>query len=145
MAVIIAGMGGGTGTGAAPIIADLAHDAGILTVGIVTKPFRFEGANRRKQAEAGIASLSDKVDSLIIIPNDRLKYATDQKITFANAFGIANDVLKRAVSAIYGYTTAKGTRSDENGMPDVKKRGTNNEFKKTDENAGSRNGHGKGC
>ena len=136
---------GGTGTGAAPIIADLAHDAGILTVGIVTKPFRFEGANRRKQAEAGIASLSDKVDSLIIIPNDHLKYATDQKITFANAFGIANDVLKRAVSAIYGYTTAKGTRSDENGMPDVKKRGTHNEFKKTGENAGSRNGHGKGC
>lgn len=136
---------GGTGTGAAPIIADLAHDAGILTVGIVTKPFRFEGANRRKQAEAGIASLSDKVDSLIIIPNDRLKYATDQKITFANAFGIANDVLKRAVSAIYGYTTAKGTRSDENGMPDVKKRGTHNEFKKTGENAGSQNGHGKGC
>ena len=145
MAVIIAGMGGGTGTGAAPIIADLAHDAGILTVGIVTKPFRFEGANRRKQAEAGIASLSDKVDSLIIVPHDHLKYATDQKITFANAFGIASDVLKRAVSAIYGYTTAKGTRSDENGMPDVKKRGTHNEFKKTGENAGSRNGHGKGC
>ena len=145
MAVIIAGMGGGTGTGAAPIIADLAHDAGILTVGIVTKPVRFEGANRRKQAEAGIASLSDKVDSLIIIPNNHLKYATDQKITFANAFGIASDVLKRAVSAIYGYTTAKGTRSDENGMPDVKKRGTHNEFKKTGENAGSRNGHGKGC
>ena len=68
---------GGTGTGAAPIIADLAHDAGI-----VTKPFRFEGANSRKQAEAGIAYLSDKVDSLIIIPNDRLKYVTDQKITF---------------------------------------------------------------
>lgn len=73
MTVIIAGMGGGTGTGAAPIIADLAHEAGLLTVGIVTKPFRFEGANRRKQAEDGIASLFDKVDSLIIIPNDRLK------------------------------------------------------------------------
>ena len=95
-----AGMGGGTGTGAAPIIADLAHEAGILTVGVVTKPFRFEGANRMKQAEAGIASLSDKVDSLIIIPNDRLKYVTDQKITFANAFGIADDVLKQAVSSI---------------------------------------------
>ena len=93
-------MGGGTGTGAAPIIADLAHEAGILTVGVVTKPFRFEGANRMKQAEAGIASLSDKVDSLIIIPNDRLKYVTDQKITFANAFGIADDVLKQAVSSI---------------------------------------------
>ena len=100
MAVIIAGMGGGTGTGAAPIIADLAHDAGILTVGIVTKPFRFEGANRMKQAEAGIANLTDKVDSMIIIPNDRLKFVTDQKITFANAFGIADDVLKQAVSSI---------------------------------------------
>ena len=100
MVFITAGMGGGTGTGAAPIIADLAHEAGILTVGVVTKPFRFEGANRMKQAEAGIASLSDKVDSLIIIPNDRLKYVTDQKITFANAFGIADDVLKQAVSSI---------------------------------------------
>ena len=100
MVFITAGMGGGTGTGAAPIIADLAHEAGILTVGVVTKPFKFEGANRMKQAEAGIANLSDKVDSLIIIPNDRLKYVTDQKITFANAFGIADDVLKQAVSSI---------------------------------------------
>ena len=100
MVFITAGMGGGTGTGAAPIIADLAHEAGILTVGVVTKPFRFEGANRMKQAEQGIAALSDKVDSLIIIPNDRLKYVTDQKITFANAFGIADDVLKQAVTSI---------------------------------------------
>ena len=100
MVFITAGMGGGTGTGAAPIIADLAHEAGILTVGVVTKPFKFEGANRMKQAEAGIANLSDKVDSLIIIPNDRLKYVTDQKITFANAFGIADDVLKQAVQSI---------------------------------------------
>ena len=94
------GMGGGTGTGAAPIIAQVAHDAGILTVAVVTKPFRFEGANRMKQAEAGIANLTDKVDSMIIIPNDRLKFVTDQKITFANAFGIADDVLKQAVSSI---------------------------------------------
>lgn len=100
MVFITAGMGGGTGTGAAPIIADLAHEAGILTVGVVTKPFRFEGANRMKQAESGIAELSDKVDALIIIPNDRLKYVTDQKITFANAFGIADDVLKQAVNSI---------------------------------------------
>ena len=100
MVFITAGMGGGPGTGAAPIIADLAHEAGILTVGVVTKPFKFEGANRMKQAEAGIANLSDKVDSLIIIPNDRLKYVTDQKITFANAFGIADDVLKQAVQSI---------------------------------------------
>ena len=100
MVFITAGMGGGTGTGAAPIVADLAHEAGILTVGVVTKPFKFEGANRMRQAEAGIAELSSKVDSLIIIPNDRLKYVTDQKITFANAFGIADDVLKQAVTSI---------------------------------------------
>ena len=100
MVFITAGMGGGTGTGAAPIVADLAHEAGILTVGVVTKPFKFEGANRMRQAEAGIAELSGKVDSLIIIPNDRLKYVTDQKITFANAFGIADDVLKQAVMSI---------------------------------------------
>ena len=100
MVFITAGMGGGTGTGAAPIVADLAHEAGILTVGVVTKPFKFEGANRMRQAEAGIAELSERVDSLIIIPNDRLKYVTEQKITFANAFGIADDVLKQAVTSI---------------------------------------------
>ena len=100
MVFITAGMGGGTGTGAAPIVADLAREAGILTVGVVTKPFKFEGANRMRQAEQGIAALSDKVDSLVIIPNDRLKYVTDQKITFANAFGIADDVLKQAVVSI---------------------------------------------
>ncbi len=100
MVFITAGMGGGTGTGAAPIVADLAHEAGILTVGVVTKPFKFEGANRMRQAEQGIANLHDKVDSLIVIPNDRLKYVTDQKITFANAFGIADDVLKMAVTSI---------------------------------------------
>ena len=93
-------MGGGTGTGAAPIVADLAREAGILTVGVVTKPFKFEGANRMRQAESGIADLGAKVDSLIVIPNDRLKYVTDQKITFANAFGIADDVLKQAVTSI---------------------------------------------
>ena len=100
MVFITAGMGGGTGTGAAPIIAQLAHDKGILTVGVVTKPFRFEGANRMRQAETGIKNLEGKVDSLIIIPNDRLKFVTDQKITFANAFGIADDVLKQAVKSI---------------------------------------------
>lgn len=100
MVFITAGMGGGTGT-AQPRSLRISHmEAGILTVGVVTKPFKFEGANRMKQAEAGIAALSDKVDSLIIIPNDRLKYVTDQKITFANAFGIADDVLKQAVTSI---------------------------------------------
>ena len=100
MVFITAGMGGGTGTGAAPIVADLAHEAGILTVGVVTKPFKFEGANRMRQAEQGISDLKGKVDSLIIIPNDRLKYVTDQKITFANAFEIADDVLRQAVQSI---------------------------------------------
>ena len=100
MVFITAGMGGGTGTGAAPIVADLAREAGVLTVGVVTKPFKFEGANRMRQAEYGINELAGKVDSLVIIPNDRLKYVTDQKITFANAFGIADDVLKQAVTSI---------------------------------------------
>ena len=100
MVFITAGMGGGTGTGAAPIIADIARETGALTVGVVTKPFKFEGARRMGQAEEGIANLAGKVDSLIIIPNDRLKYVTEQKITFANAFGIADDVLKQAVSSI---------------------------------------------
>ena len=107
MVFITAGMGGGTGTGAAPIVADLAREAGCLTVGIVTKPFKFEGANRMRQAEIGIEALHEKVDSLVIIPNDRLKYVTDQKITFANAFGIADDVLKQAVlsiSELVGYS-----------------------------------------
>ena len=100
MAFITAGMGGGTGTGAAPTIADIAREAGILTVGVVTKPFGFEGRRRMTQAEAGIEELKTKVDSLVIIPNERLKHATDQKITFANAFEIADDVLRQAVQSI---------------------------------------------
>ncbi len=100
MVFITAGMGGGTGTGAAPIVAEAAREQGILTVGVVTKPFGFEGGRRMKQAEAGIEELRDKVDSLVIIPNDRLKHATDQKITFANAFEIADDVLRQAVQSI---------------------------------------------
>ena len=100
MVFITAGMGGGTGTGAAPIVAELAHEAGILTVGVVTKPFKFEGANRMRQAEQGIADLKGKVDSLIIIPNDRLKFVTEQKITLANAFEVADDVLRQAVQSI---------------------------------------------
>jgi len=100
MVFITAGMGGGTGTGAAPTVAEAAKEMGILTVGVVTKPFGFEGRRRMKQAEAGIEELRGKVDSLVIIPNERLKYATDQKITFANAFEIADDVLKQAVQSI---------------------------------------------
>ena len=100
MVFITAGMGGGTGTGAAPTVADIAREAGILTVGVVTKPFKFEGNRRMVQANAGIRELLGKVDSLLIIPNDRLKYATDQKVTLANAFEIADDVLRQAVTSI---------------------------------------------
>ncbi len=100
MVFITAGMGGGTGTGGAPIVADIAREAGVLTVGVVTKPFGFEGRRRMAQAEQGIEDLKDKVDSLVIIPNERLKHATDQKITFANAFAIADDVLRQAVQSI---------------------------------------------
>jgi len=100
MVFITAGMGGGTGTGAAPTVADIAKEAGILTVGVVTKPFSFEGKRRMEQAKLGITELLGKVDSLLIIPNDRLKYATDQKVTFANAFEIADDVLRQAVTSI---------------------------------------------
>ena len=100
MVFITAGMGGGTGTGAAPVVAEIAREQGVLTVGVVTKPFAFEGRKRMTQAEQGIEELRSKVDSLVIIPNERLKYATDQKITFANAFEIADDVLRQAVQSI---------------------------------------------
>ena len=100
MVYITAGMGGGTGTGGAPIVAEIAKEMDILTVAVVTKPFGFEGRRRMQQAESGIAELKDKVDSLVIIPNERLKHATDQKITFANAFEIADDVLRQAVQSI---------------------------------------------
>lgn len=100
MVFITAGMGGGTGTGAGPTVAEIAAEAGCLTVGVVTKPFKFEGKRRMDQANAGIQELLGKVDSLLIIPNDRLKFATDQKITLANAFEIADDVLQQAVSSI---------------------------------------------
>ena len=100
MVFITAGMGGGTGTGAAPIVAEIAREAGTLTVGVVTKPFKFEGKRRMDQANMGIKELLSRVDSLLIIPNDRLKFATDQKVTLANAFEIADDVLLQAVSSI---------------------------------------------
>ena len=100
MVFIAAGMGGGTGTGGAPIVAEIAKEMGILTVGVVTKPFGFEGPRRMRAAESGINELKEKVDSLVIIPNERLKYATAQKIPFANAFEIADDVLRQAVQSI---------------------------------------------
>ena len=108
MAFITAGMGGGTGTGAAPVVAEIARDAGVLTVGVVTKPFFWEGKRRSEQAKRGINELMGKVDSLLIIPNDRLKYASPEKVTLANAFEIADDVLIKAVSSISGLIKSTG-------------------------------------
>ena len=100
MVFITAGMGGGTGTGAAPVVAETAHDLGILTVGIVTKPFAFEGKRKMAQAEQGIASLMMHVDSLIVIPNERLKLISQEKITLMNAFEAADNVLRQGVESI---------------------------------------------
>jgi len=100
MVFITAGMGGGTGTGAAPVIAEVAKNMGILTVGIVTKPFAFEGKLRMAQAEMGVSDLAEHVDSLVVIPNERLKYASAQKITLANAFEAADDILRQGVQSI---------------------------------------------
>ncbi len=100
MVFITTGMGGGTGTGAAPVVARVAKEMGMLTIGIVTKPFAFEGKKRLTQAEAGIAALSQYVDSLVIIPNERLKQVSDKPITMINAFEIADDVLSHGVQSI---------------------------------------------
>jgi len=100
MVFVTAGMGGGTGTGAAPVVAEIAKDMGALTVGIVTKPFAFEGKRRMDQAEKGIAELRKHVDSLVVIPNERLKLVSEQRITLANAFSIADDVLRQGVQSI---------------------------------------------
>lgn len=100
MVFVTTGMGGGTGTGAAPIVAKAAREMGILTIGIVTKPFSFEGKKRMVQAEMGIDNLKQYVDSLIIIPNERLKQVSDTRITLANAFEIADDVLRRGVQSV---------------------------------------------
>ncbi|MCL2486458.1 MAG: cell division protein FtsZ [Oscillospiraceae bacterium] len=108
MVFITAGMGGGTGTGAAPVIAEIAKELGILTVGIVTKPFAFEGKKRMEQAETGIAALREHVDSLVVIPNERLKLVSDQKITLINAFSIADDVLRQGVQSISDLINTPG-------------------------------------
>jgi len=108
MVFITAGMGGGTGTGAAPIVARVAKEMGVLTVAIVTKPFVFEGPRRMAQAEAGIEKLAETVDSLIVIPNERLKLLTDKKITFLNAFQEADSVLLNGVKSICELITVEG-------------------------------------
>lgn len=108
MVFITAGMGGGTGTGGAPVVAQIAREMGILTVGVVTRPFGFEGKKRMEQANAGIDQLKENVDSLIVIPNERLKYVSDQKISFKNAFEIADNVLHQAVASISELITVPG-------------------------------------
>ena len=100
MIFVATGMGGGTGTGAAPVVARIAKEMGVLTVGIVTKPFKFEGNRRMMQADAGISELAKYVDSLVVIPNERLKEVSGQKVTLMNAFAIADDVLKHGVKSI---------------------------------------------
>ncbi len=108
MVFITAGMGGGTGTGAAPVVARIARELGILSIGIVTKPFNFEGRRRMEAALKGISNFRDSVDSLIIIPNERLKLISDTKITFANAFAEADNVLRRGVQSISDLINVPG-------------------------------------
>ena len=100
MVFITAGMGGGTGTGAAPVIAQIAKEMGKLTVGVVTKPFTFEGRKRMKQAETGIEELKSKVDTLITIPNDRLLQVVQKNTSMLQAFSIADDVLRQAIQSV---------------------------------------------
>ncbi len=100
MVFVTAGMGGGTGTGAAPLIAEIARDQGALTIGVVTKPFRFEGLRRQKNAEEGIANLQTRVDTLITIPNERLMQVVEKKTPMIEAFKIADDVLRQGVQGI---------------------------------------------
>jgi len=100
MVFVTAGMGGGTGTGAAPIVAEIARETGALTIGVVTKPFRFEGLRRQKVAEEGIAVLQERVDTLITIPNERLMQVVDKKTSITDAFKVADDVLRQGVQGI---------------------------------------------
>ncbi|NMA54536.1 MAG: cell division protein FtsZ [Firmicutes bacterium] len=108
MVFVTAGMGGGTGTGASPTIAEVAKEAGALTVGVVTKPFSFEGRQRQNQAEAGIAELREKVDTLIIIPNDRLLQVVEKRTSILEAFRIADDVLRQGVQGISDLIAVPG-------------------------------------
>ncbi len=108
MVFITGGMGGGTGTGAAPTIARLAKEAGALTVGVVTKPFTFEGQQRMRAAEEGITALKEEVDAIIIIPNDRLLAIVDRDTSVLNAFAVCDDVLRQAVEGISDLITTPG-------------------------------------
>ncbi len=108
MVFVTAGKGGGTGTGAAPVIAEVAKELGALTVGVVTRPFSFEGRKRALQAEQGVAALRDKVDTLIIIPNDRLLQVAEKKTSILDAFRVADDVLRQGVQGITDLITVPG-------------------------------------
>jgi cell division protein FtsZ len=108
MVFVTAGMGGGTGTGSAPVVAEIAKQSGALTISIVTKPFSFEGNHRRKTAELGIENLQEKVDTLVIIPNDRLIQLCDQKMSIDGAFKVADEVLHHGVQAIAEVITVPG-------------------------------------
>jgi cell division protein FtsZ len=108
MVFVTCGMGGGTGTGAAPVIAKLAKEAGALTIGVVTKPFNFEGSRRRRVADDGIKQLKDSVDTLIVIPNDRLLQIVDKKASIQQAFHVADDVLRQGIQGISELITVPG-------------------------------------
>ena len=108
MVFVTAGMGGGTGTGAAPIVAQSAKEMGILTIGVVTKPFTFEGKKRLTQAERGIESLKGKVDTLVVIPNDKLLQVIDRKTSIVEAFKMADDVLRQGVQGISDLIAVPG-------------------------------------
>ncbi len=108
MVFIAAGAGGGTGTGAAPVVAQIAREVGALTVGIVTLPFQFEGSRRRDQAEAGIAALREEVDTLIVVPNNRLLSVLDRGVSMVDAFRVADDVLRQGVQGISDLVTLPG-------------------------------------
>jgi cell division protein FtsZ len=108
MIFITAGAGGGTGTGAAPVVASIAREVGALTVGIVTKPFGFEGSRRRSQADDGVQALADEVDTLIVVPNDRLLSVLDRGTSMVDAFRVADDVLRQGVQGISDLVTLPG-------------------------------------
>ena len=108
MIFITAGAGGGTGTGAAPVVARIAREVGALTVGIVTKPFGFEGSRRRGQADDGVQALADEVDTLIVVPNDRLLWVLDRGTSMVDAFRVADDVLRQGVQGISDLVTLPG-------------------------------------
>jgi cell division protein FtsZ len=108
MVFIAAGAGGGTGTGAAPVVAAIAREVGALTVGIVTRPFQFEGSRRREQAEAGITALAEEVDTLIVVPNNRLLSVLDRNTSMVDAFRVADDVLRQGVQGISDLVTLPG-------------------------------------